>query len=272
MNTNTIIKPKKSFTLFDLKEIINYRELLGTLVLKDIKIRYKQTAIGGMWAILQPFLTMIVFTLFFGGFIKVPSDGVPYAIFSYSGLLLWIYFSNSVTLASSSTVGNAHLITKIYFPRLIIPLSSTFVGLLDYVIAFVIVIGMMFYYGFVPNVTILLIPIIIFFTWMLAAGIGFWLSAINVKFRDVKYVVPFFVQLLLFMTPVIYPISMAGKFKWLLGINPMTGFIEAHRAMILGHQAINYGLLGLGILITMIIFITGVIYFKSVEKYFADII
>lgn len=271
-NKTTIIKPKKGLIGLDFKELLRYKELLWTLALREIKVRYKQTAIGGLWAILQPFLTMIVFTIFFGKIIKIPSEGVPYAIFSYSGLLLWTYFVNATTGSSNSLISNSGLISKIYFPRLIVPISSTLVGLLDYVIAFVIVFGLMLYYHFVPSFALLLIPFVVFFTWMLASGIGFWLSAINVKYRDVRYIVPFFIQLLLFMTPVIYPISIAGKFKWLLALNPMTGFIEAHRAMILGHQAINYGMIGVSIGLTIIIFITGLMYFNQVERKFADII
>ena len=271
-NDVTIIKPSKGLLSIDFKELYRYRELFFTLTIKDIKIRYKQTAIGGLWAIIQPLMTMVVFTIFFGNIMKVPSEGVPYAIFSYSGLLLWIYFTNALSASSGSLIANASLVSKVYFPRLIIPLSSTLVGIIDYIIAFFIVFGLMFYYGFVPGIGLLLIPIIVFFTWMLASGIGFWLSAVNVKYRDVQYVIPFFIQLLLFVTPVIYPISIAGKYTWLLMLNPMSGFIEAHRAMILGNQCINFNMLGISILFTLIIFITGIIYFKSVERYFADVI
>ncbi|MBN1755104.1 ABC transporter permease [bacterium] len=268
----TKIKPQKGLIGVNLKELYRYRELLFTLTMRDIKVRYKQTVIGGIWAVLQPFLTMVVFTLFFGKVVKIPSEGIPYALFSYSGLLLWTYFANSVTKASNSLISNTNLISKIYFPRLLIPLSSTMVGLLDYLIAFILVFGMMIYYRFLPPLTILLVPVILFFTWMFAAGLSFWLSAINVKYRDVRYVVPFFVQLLLFMTPVIYPVSIAGKYRWLLMLNPMTGFIEAHRAMLIGHQPINYGMVGISISITVALFIGGLVYFRSVERYFADII
>jgi len=268
----TIIKPRKGLIGIDFKELFKFKELFWVLSMKEIKVRYKQTLIGGLWAIIQPLLTMIVFTIFFGTIVKISSEGVPYAIFSYSGLILWIYFTNSLSAASNSTVSNASLISKIYFPRIILPISSTIIGLIDYGIAFIIMFGLMFYYGFAPTINLIFIPIILFFTMMLASGLGLWLSAINVKYRDVKYVIPFFVQLLIFVTPVIYPISLAGKFKWLLALNPMTGFIEAHRAMILGHQAINYGMIGLSIGLTIIIFITGLMYFNQVERKFADII
>jgi len=268
----TIVKPRRGLARLNFKELLQFKELFWTLALKEIKVRYKQTAIGGLWAILQPLLTMVVFTIFFGKVAKMPSDGIPYAIFSYSGLLLWIYFSNAIAQSSQSTVANKQLISKIYFPRIIIPSSATIAGLLDYVVAFSIVIGMMYYYKFVPNLTILLVPLILFFTLVLSSGIGFWLSAISVKYRDVRYAVPFFIKLLIFITPVIYPVSIAGKYKWILALNPMSGFVEAHRAMLLGHQAVDWGLLGIAIAITFLIFITGIMYFKSVERHFADII
>lgn len=272
MDDFIVIKPRKGLIGIDFKELFRYKELLWTLALRDIKVKYKQTIIGGLWAIIQPFVTMIVFTLFFGNIVKVPSEGVPYAIFSYAGLVLWTYFSGALASSSESMVSNSAIVTKIYFPRLIIPTYTTFVGLLDYAIAFIVVFGLMIYYKISFSFNLLLIPIILFFTWMLALGIGFWLSAINVKYRDVRYAIPFFVQLLIFITPVIYPVSIAGKYQWLLALNPMTGFIETHRALILGHQAINFGMLGIAIGLTVVIFIGGIMYFKSVERYFADII
>lgn len=268
----TIIKHRKGFKELGLREIVNYKELFWTLALKEIKVRYKQTLIGGLWAILQPLITMFVFTIFFGKVANMPSDNIPYALFSYSGLLIWTYFSNSLSLASQSTVTNQQLISKTYFPRIIIPSSSTIVGILDYLIAFCIVFGLMFYYGSTPSLLIFLVPMILFFTWMLSSGLGFWLSALNVKYRDVRYAIPFFVRLLIFITPVIYPVSIAGKYKWLLALNPMSGFVEAHRALILGHQPVDWVLLAIGVGLTVIIFFSGIIYFKSVERYFADII
>jgi len=271
-NNSITIKPRKGVLSIDLRELWRYKELLWSLALKEIRVRYKQTLIGGVWAILQPFLTMVVFTIFFGQMIKIPSDNIPYAVFSYSGLLLWTLFSNGLTLASSSTIVNQQLISKIYFPRVIIPTSTTIVGLIDYIIAFLIIFGIMFYYEFTPSAMIFLLPITVFFTWMLITGLGFFFSALNVKYRDVRYVIPFITRTLIFVTPVIYPISISGNFKWLLIINPMTGLIEAHRAMILGHQPIDWQLLTISIILTIIIFFTGLIYFKRTERYFADII
>jgi lipopolysaccharide transport system permease protein len=268
----TIIKPKKGLIPIDIKEIFKYRELLWTFIVRDIKVRYKQTIIGGLWAILQPFLTMVVFSFFFGKIAKMPSEGVPYPIFSYSGLLLWTYFANSVSNASNSLVGGASLITKVYFPRIILPLSASLVGLLDYFIAGTIILGFMLYYNFIPSIYLFLLPLILFFTWMLGAGVGFFLSAINVKYRDVKYALPFFIQLWIYATPVIYPASVAGQFEWVVKLNPMSGLIEAHRTMILGHHPINWGMLGSSMVFSLIIFISGIYYFKSVERYFADVI
>lgn len=268
----TIIQPSQKFGLNDIKEIIKFRELFFTLVEKDFKVRYKQTVFGALWAILQPLTTMILFSFFFGKIAKIPSDGVPYPIFSYSGILLWTYFSSSIALSSSSLLSNSGLISKVYFPRLIIPLSSTIVGLIDYFIASLIIIGLIFFYKFTPNINIIFIPFILFFTWMLASGVGFWLSATNVLFRDIKFLTNFLLSLWIYATPVIYPLSVAGQFKWIVILNPMSGLIEAHRAMILGHQVINWGSLLFSVIFTIIIFISGLFYFKKIEQKFADII
>lgn len=268
----TIIKPTSKLQFLNLREIWPYRELLFSFVKRDIQVRYRQTVIGGLWAIIQPFSTMVIFSFFFGHLAGISGGGVPYPIFSYSGLLLWTYFTGSLTSASSSMVTSAGLITKVYFPRIIIPISATITGLLDYVVASLILIALMFYYQIMPTAMILLVPLTVFLAWMLAMGIGFWLSALHVKYRDVGYILPFFIQLLLFMTPVIYPSSIAPNFKFLLSLNPMTGIIDAHRAMILGGLPINWGALGISTILVFVILLTGSAYFKSVEKYFADII
>lgn len=268
-----VIRPQKGLLNIDLQELFHYRELLFFLTWREIKVRYKQTVMGASWALLQPFFTMIAFTLIFGGLAKMPSEGIPYPVFSYSGLLLWIYFSNSISQAGNSLVGNSALISKIYFPRLFIPTSSCLSGLLDYVIALTILIVMMLYYNLTPNLNIILLPLLVFTTLVLASGIGYWLSSICVKYRDVKFVLPFFVQLFMFATPVIYPSSIVGeKYQWLLYLNPMTGLIDAHRAVLLGHLPVNYGALGISILISVLLFLTGIMYLKSTEKYFADLI
>jgi len=268
-----VIKPQYGFLNINWQEIKEYKELLYFLALRQIKIRYKQTVMGAGWAVLQPFFTMIVFTLIFGGLAQIPSDGIPYPIFSYSGLLLWTYFSNSVTQSSNSLVGNASLLSKVYLPRLFIPTAPCIAGIVDYLIAISILILMMIYYVFIPNITILLLPAIVFLTFLLACGLGYWLSSICVKYRDVKFVMPFFIQLLMFISPVIYPADIVGgNLRWLLDLNPMTGLINAHRACLLGHMPIDWYGLGISTIITLVLFITGVLYLKNTEKYFADLV
>ncbi len=268
-----IIEPKKGWIPVDIKEIFRFRELLYFLAWRDIKLRYKQTALGAGWAIIQPLFTMIIFTLFFGRIAKIPSDGVPYPIFSYSGLILWIYFSNAISFAGTSMVTSSNLISKVYFPRLIIPTSATLFGLIDYLMAFIVMGLLMVYYQFTPGISIILLPVILFMTWMLAAGVGYWLSALDVKYRDIRYIIPFFIQLWLFATPVIYPASMvSGKYGWLLALNPMSGLVEAHRHAILGYMEINSISLGISMALIVLIFLSGMFYFKRVERYFADII
>lgn len=272
METKTIIRPSGKIQFLSLKEIWPYRELLLTFVKRDIQVRYRQTVIGGLWAIIQPLSTMVIFSFFFGHLAKISGGGVPYPIFSYAGLLLWTYFTNALTNSSGSMVASISLITKVYFPRIIIPMAATLTGILDYVVASIVLVGLMLYYQIMPTIAILLVPLTVVLTWFLAMGMGFWLSAINVKYRDVGYVLPFFIQLMLFMTPVIYPTSIAPNFKYLLMLNPMTGIIDAHRAMFLGNVPINWGGLGISVVLILIILISGSAYFKSVEKYFADII
>jgi len=268
-----IIRPK--YGLFDLnwKELKEYHELLYFLALREIKIRYKQTVLGASWAMLQPFFTMIVFTLIFGGLAGIPSEGIPYALFSYSGLLLWTYFSVALGNSANSLVGNANLLSKVYMPRIFIPAAPCLAGLVDYLIAAIILAGMMAFYQFVPPVTIILLPVIVILTLLLAAGAGFWLSSICVKYRDVKFVLPFFIQLLMFVSPVIYPTTLfSGNLQWLLSLNPLTGLINAHRAVLLGHTPVDYVSLGISAVITLVIFFSGILYLRQTEKYFADLV
>ncbi|MDL5502699.1 MAG: ABC transporter permease, partial [Candidatus Methanoperedens sp.] len=261
-----IIEPKKGWIPVDIKEILRFRELLFFLAWRDVKLRYKQTLLGASWAIIQPFFTMVVFSLFFGKIAKIPSDGVPYPIFSYSGLILWIYFTNSISFAGISMVSSSNLISKVYFPRLIVPTSATLFGLVDYIMAFIVMVMMMVYYRFTPGITILILPVLLFMTWMLAAGVGYWLAALNVKYRDIGYIIPFFIQLWLFATPVIYPSSMVGgEYSWLLSLNPISGIIEAHRHAILGYTNINIFSLGISFILILLIFLSGMLYFKRVE-------
>jgi lipopolysaccharide transport system permease protein len=272
MNT-TIIKPKKTFSIRDITELWDYRELLYFFTWRDFKVRYKQTLIGATWAILQPFITMVIFSVFFGQLAKMPSDGIPYPIFVYVGLLFWQFFSSALSETSSVLVSNQSIITKVYFPRLILPISGVITKFVDFLIACVVLAGLMVYYGFVPHILgILLIPVLLLITFMASVGAGLFLAAINVKYRDVRYALPFFIQLLLFVTPVIYPASIAGKYSWLLALNPMTGVIQSARAALLGTTPINWLLLGISSIACLCILLIGGVYFKKIERYFADIL
>jgi len=273
MTKVTIIRPKKVFSLEDIKEIWRYKELLYFFTWRDFKVRYKQTFIGILWAIFQPFMTMVVFSVFFGGLLRVSSDGVPYPIFVYTGLLFWQFFSSALSDTSGVLISNQAIITKVYFPRLILPLSSVATKLVDFAIAAVILGGMMLYYGFTPDLmSIVVIPILLVITFMAAVGGGLFLAAVNVKYRDVRFILPFFIQLLLFLTPVIYPASVAGKYSWILAFNPMMGVIQNARAVLLGTAPINWMLISISFAATALLLIVGTIYFKKVERYFADIV
>jgi lipopolysaccharide transport system permease protein len=269
----TIIRPKKTFSWNDIKEIWQYRELLYFFTWRDLKVRYKQTAIGALWAIFQPFITMVVFSIFFGQLAKMPSDGIPYPIFVYVGLLLWQFFSSALGDTSNCLVANQSIITKVYFPRLILPLAATATKLVDFFVASIILVGLMAYYHFLPNVLgLLILPLLLFISFLAAVSIGLFLASINVKYRDVRYALPFFIQLLMFLTPVIYPASIAGKYSWILAINPMTGVLKAARSALLGGAPINWLLLSLSGITCLILFIIGLFYFKKTERYFADIV
>lgn len=273
MENLIVIKPKKRFTLQDLKEIWAYKELLYFFTWRDLKVRYKQTVIGILWAIFRPFITMIVFSIFFGGLIGVPSDNVPYPIFVYVGLLFWQLFSASLSESSNSLVSGRAIFTKIYFPRLILPISSIIPHFVDFLIASLILVGMMFYYHFVPNlISLLIVPISILITLIMSCGLGIFLSAINVKYRDVPHILPFLIQTLMFITPVIYPTSILQKYSWIMAINPMTGVIQTTRAAVLGTSPINWLLLLISGVIGLTALITGIIYFKKAEKQFADLV
>jgi len=270
---STVIKPKKTLSWEDFKEIWRYKELLYFFTWKDFKVRYKQTAIGVLWAIFQPFMTMVVFTIFFGKLAKMPSDGIPYPIFVYAGLLFWQFFSTSLSQTSGSLISNANIITKVYFPRLILPIAGVITKFVDFFIAAIILAGMMVYYGYTPSLSgLLIMPLLLLITFMAAIGGGLFLASINVKYRDVRYVLPYFIQMMLFVTPVIYPASIAGKYSWILALNPMTGVIKAARAGLFSNAPINWALLGISLIAVSILLIVGVIFFKKTERYFADIV
>jgi lipopolysaccharide transport system permease protein len=269
----TIIRPKKTFSLNDIKELWQYRELMYFFTWRDLKVRYKQTYIGIAWALFQPFITMVVFSVFFGTFIKIPTDGIPYPIFVYVGLLIWQFFSSALSETSGCLVANQAIITKVYFPRLILPISSVLTRLVDFFIASTILVGMMIYYHYTPNlIGLLILPLLLLISFFASVGGGLFLAAVNVKYRDVRYILPFFIQIMMFLTPVIYPASIAGKYSWILAINPMTGVIKAAQAAILGNAPINWLLLSASFISTSIIFVIGIIFFKKMERYFADIV
>lgn len=269
----SIIEPKKGWIPLDFKEIWKYRELLYFLTKRDIKVRYKQTVLGGLWAIIQPLFSMLVFTLFFGKLAKVPSDGIPYPIFVYAGLLPWTYFANALSASGNSLVGSQNLVTKVYFPRLIIPASASLAGLLDFFIAMLVLGVLMIYYQFLPGMGIVIFPALVGLTFLCAVGVGLWLSALNVAYRDIRYAIPFLIQIWMFVSPVIYPVSMVNeKYQWLLALNPMGGVIKAYRASLLGHQAIDWFLLSVSTAIIIFLFLSGIYYFRNMEKTFADFV
>lgn len=269
----TIIKPQKSLAL-NWKEIWIYRELAGVLAWRDVKVRYKQTIVGIAWAILQPLLLTIVFTFIFGNVAGISSGGIPYPIFTFIGLLFWNFFSSTLSGASNSLVVNEQIIKKIYFPKILLPFSSVAVSLIDFLFASVIFVGISIYYQIIPGIMglVLLIPAL-FIAFLSAAGLGLFLSAVNVKYRDVRYALPFFIQLLLFVTPVIYPISsLSVKFQWILALNPMTGVIESIRAGFFHAGPIPWNLLGVSMALAVLFFVVGLLYFRKTEKYFADLV
>ncbi|MBM2824415.1 MAG: type transporter [Dehalococcoidales bacterium] len=267
------IKPTKGWHLIDFKELIAYRDLFYFLVLRDIKVRYKQTVFGGLWAIIQPLFLMFVFTLFFGRLVKVPSDGVPYPIFSYSAMIVWTYFANVVTRSGNSLIQESALISKVYFPRLIAPLAPVVAALLDFAIAFVVLIGMMLYYRIYPTVMVVFVPVLVILTMLAASGVGMFLAALNVKYRDIGAAIPLLVQLWMFASPIIYPISiLPEKYRLIYVLNPMAGVIEGFRSALLGTVAFPTGMVLVSALVSIVLFLIGALYFKRTERYFADVI
>ena len=268
----TVIEPVRGWRPLDLRELWAYRELLLVLTIRDIKLRYKQTMLGVAWAILQPFMTMVVFTVFFGHLANMPSDGFPYPVFVYSALVPWTFFANAITSSSNSLVGSAHLVSKVYFPRLVIPLSAIGVGIVDFGIAASILLAMMLFYGVGWSLNLLLAPVLLLAIMFTALGVGTCLSALTVSYRDFRYVVSFMVQFWMFVTPVVYPASLVPtQWRWLLYLNPMSGLIEGFRAAFLGNAFDFFGL-AVSAGVAIILFFIGVVYFERVEDRFADII
>lgn len=269
---DSIIEPQTGWLPVNFSELWNYRELAYILAWRDVKIRYKQTVLGAAWAVFQPLISMVVFTLFFGKLIKVPSDGLPYPIFVYAGLLPWTFFANSMTAASNSLVGQVDLISKVYFPRMLIPLSTFGAFVLDFIISLLIMLVMMVWYGIYPGPALLLFPLLLLATMAAALGVGMLLSALCVAYRDVKYVVPFLVQLWMYATPVIYPVSIVPeKWRWLLSLNPMSGLIDGYRSVFLG-RPVDWANLAISLGVSIVVMFWGLFYFRKVERRFADIV
>jgi lipopolysaccharide transport system permease protein len=270
--TKTVIKPSPGFSL-KLKELWEYRELFYFFIWRDIKVRYKQTMIGAAWAVIQPFFTMVVFSLFFGKLAKIPSDNLPYPIFAYAALVPWTYFANSITNATETMVANQQVITKVYFPRMILPVSAVLSGLLDFAISFTVLIAMMLFYGIYPTSNIAFLPLFLLLTIITALAVGFWTAAANAIYRDVRYVVPFLVQFWLFASPIAYPSSLVpGKWRALYGLNPMAGVIEGFRWALLGKGTPPGPMLAVSVFIVIGMLIGGIIYFRRMEGTIADVI
>lgn len=268
-----VIRPTKGWRFLDLREMWAYRELVYFLTWRDIKVRYKQTAIGVAWVVLQPLAMMVVFTLFFGRLAKVPSEGVPYPLFAYAGLLPWQLFSRTLSESTNSLLTDQRLITRVYFPRIIVPLATTLAATLDFVIAAGLLIALMFIYGITPGAAVVWLPLFVGLMLVTALGVGFWLSALNVEYRDVMYIVPFLNQFWLFVTPVVYPSSLVPeKWRMLYGLNPMTGVVEGFRWALLGVGEGPLPMLAASTLVAVSLFISGIIWFRRRERTFVDAI
>jgi lipopolysaccharide transport system permease protein len=268
----TVIEPTKGWRMLDWRELWAYRELLWVLTTRDIKVRYKQTVLGAGWAILRPFITMVIFSVVFGQLAKMPSDGYPYPVFVYAALLPWTFFAAAIGTSGGSLVGSSHLVSKVYFPRLIIPLSSIGAGFVDLLISTGILLLMMLYYGVGWSWNLLAAPLLLMFVIFTALGVGTLLSALTVAYRDFTHLTPFMVQIWMYVTPVIFPVSLVPeRWQWLLYINPMTGLVEGFRSAFLGKPFDMTGL-GISFAIAIAVFLIGVAYFEKVERRFADII
>jgi lipopolysaccharide transport system permease protein len=271
--TRTVIEASEGWRALDLAELWRYRELLYFLVWRDVKVRYKQTALGAAWAILQPLVAMAIFTVFLGLFVRVPSDGLPYPLFVYAGLLLWTYFANALTAASTGLVGNANLISKVYFPRLLVPIASVLAGVIDFAIGFVLLLLLLVFYGYTPGLWLLLTPLFVGFAMVTAVAVGTLLSALNVQYRDVRYAIPFLLQVWMFATPVVYPASVVPeRFRGLYGLNPMAGIVESFRWALFGTGQPPGALQVVSLLTVLALLALGLLYFRRTERVFADVV
>lgn len=267
------IQPSRGWVSLELRQLWKYRELLYFLVWRDIKVRYKQTVLGGAWAIIQPFFTMVVFSVFFGRLARIPSDGIPYPLFSYAALVPWTFFANGLTHSANSLVGSTNLITKIYFPRLIIPTATVLSGIVDFFLAFVVLLGMMLYFRILPSANVLWLPCFMILTLITALGVGFWLAALNVQFRDIRYVIPFVTQFWMFLTPIAYSSNLlSDRWQVIYGLNPMAGVIDGTRWALLNTPTGPGPLIIVSALVSLTFLIGGAYYFRRLERSFADVI
>ena len=267
-----VIRARKGWIPLDWAELVHYRELLYFLIWRDVKVRYKQTLLGVAWAVLQPVFGMVVFTIIFGNFAKIPSDGMPYAVFVYAGLLPWTFFSNGVSQAGQSLISQQNLLTKIYFPRLFVPAAAIGVALVDLAISFAVMAGIMAWYRVMPGWGVLWLPLLVILTTLAGLGIGLVLAALTVTYRDVRFVIPFMMQAWMYLSPVVYPVTMVPeKYRWALALNPMAGIIDGYRSAILGTPW-KPGTLAISSAVAMAVFVFGLYYFKKTERRFADIV
>ncbi|MBK8900848.1 MAG: ABC transporter permease [Anaerolineaceae bacterium] len=271
--SKTRIEASKGWTSLGLGELWEYRELVVFFVWRDIKVRYKQTIMGASWAIIQPIFTMVVFSLFFGRLAQVPSDDLPYPIFSYAALVPWTFFANALTQASNSLVAGANMLKKIYFPRLSLPIATVLAGIVDFILAFLVLLLMMFYYGITPTVNALWLPLFLLLALVTSLGVGLWFSAMNVQFRDVRYTVPFLTQAWLFATPIAYPSSLLSEpWRTIYGLNPMAGVVEGFRWALLGTDTAPGPMIIASSFVALALLISGIVYFRRMEKTFADVV
>lgn len=273
MSDLTVIEPKNGVGLTDLRESWKYRELLYFLTWRDIKVRYKQALLGVVWAAIQPLGTMVVFSIFFGALAGVPSEGLPYPLFAFSGLVPWAFFQYGITQAANSVVSNSNLVTKVYFPRILIPLSAIAAGFVDFIVAFVVFLGIMVIYGYTPTINVLFLPVLVLLTFLAAFGVGVWLAGINAFFRDVRHTMSFLVQLWLFLTPIAYPTGLLDRYWQLIyAVNPMVGVVEGFRWALLDVGEAPSSLILVSTSVSLFLVTTGIWFFKKVERTFADVV
>ena len=268
-----MIEPKSGWRTIDLGEIWEYRDLLYFLVWRDVKVRYAQSVLGIGWAVIQPVFYMVVFTVVFGRLVKVESDGAPYAVFSYVALVPWTYFANAVGESTGSLVANANMLSKVYFPRVIMPLSTVLAKLVDFAIAMTVLLGLLVWYRIVPTQWVVILPLFVFLAMLISAGLGLWLAALAVQYRDIRYGIAFAIQGMMYLCPVVYPVSLIPEqFRLIYAINPMTGVIEGFRSALLGTTPMPWDLIGIGAVAALVVFVSGSFYFRRMERIFADVV